>query len=303
MSTFQPLHLQKSASLRRCFINLSVLLLACLGNAACSQDRVIPITQDMLDPESLNCKTPCPLRFKNGEALNGNYNIALTHGGTIKGTFRDGYRQGIVEDYTSGNKLRLRAAYCKGQYCGIYESYRYDGEKESTSSYNEEHKLHGVKTIYSGGGSVAETIEYHNGLMHGMRKEYDSDGKVSYESSYAGGKKNGKEIGYYKGTDKVKSVHHYKDDVKEGKFIYYFQTGEIEEEMFFKDGKKNGKNTLYNASGGEVKLWIERYYKEDLRHGPYIEYDLYAAPGTVYKTRYFWNDEEVTKEEFEKRGG
>jgi antitoxin component YwqK of YwqJK toxin-antitoxin module len=283
-------------------ILLLLLLFACSKDPANSQDRFIPIQEDMLHPDSRQCKSPCQYKLKNGTALDGNFTIELQGRGYFVGTLRNGFMQGIVEFFAANRKLIRKTEYCNGNYCGIHEEYSYEGRKQSTSFYNDAHKLEGVRTIYGNlDGSLSETIEYKNGVMHGKRTFYYSDGKPQYITDYAGGKKHGEEINYYEKTGKIKSIRYFKDGIEDGKITTYFPTGEVEQEMWLKDGKKNGKNILYNASSGKITLWIERHYKDDLRHGRYTEFDLYKEPGVVLRETYYWNDAEVSKEEFEKR--
>ncbi|NER14710.1 hypothetical protein GWK08_14735 [Leptobacterium flavescens] len=283
------------------FKNLMAFALVLLTvTIAFGQENIPVLNRDQLNIDFSydEKKQPSLFTLKNGELLNGKFRVNLGTGKYSSYTicnYKDGYKNGIMEHYSSGT-LMMRAEYCMGLVCGVFDHYFRNGSPSQSKSFNKEQKLHGLVTNYrETDGKMLEKVNYKNGIKHGIQKTFYTDDKstLSMETNYVEGKKTGKETGYHK-NGKISFIRHYKDDVYDGSYITYFKTGGVEIEMTYKNGVLMGKEKMYRKAGDQTRLVLEKDHL-DKNSEIWIYHN-----GSVPNKRYFIKKQEVTKEEFDK---
>jgi antitoxin component YwqK of YwqJK toxin-antitoxin module len=132
-------------------------------------------------------------------------------------------------------------------------------------------KMHGLrKTLFPNGNLQGETT-YVDGVANGPTRLWDKDGQLLSEGNLKGGQRDGRFVEYWPGTKQPSRTLHYKDGVTHGLVSEYYKSGKLKRERAFRNEAPHGEDRLYNEDG------------------------------TIAETRYWFDGDPVTKEEFKKR--
>jgi len=132
-------------------------------------------------------------------------------------------------------------------------------------------KIHGVVRLFYPAGKAMMETPYVNGKREGVSKSFEPDGFMKRSVTYKNDERCGEAVEYWPTTKKLKKVITYRSGVAHGPARQYYDSGKLKM---------------------EVPLW------EDEFHGIQKHYD---EDGKLRKTVYWILDEEVSKEQFEKR--
>lgn len=233
-------------------------------------------------------------------------------------------REGFYKSFYLNGKVNSTGYYLNDAQHGEWTFYNADGTLNESNFYQEgtlvgltniylpQNKL-SRQSIYKD-GFFNNYIQYDTagkaynttGLKFGtgVLKLVEPNNRVTYECSYIGGKKHGKSISYYvpgkiEATDsfymgrkegvykafhyngKVQTLGYYVNNEKDSIWSYYNESGKMYRMIAYKNGESNGLDKTFDDFGN---LEIEKYYKDDVRHGDYI---YYSTDGTViYKALY-----------------
>ncbi|MDA0841227.1 MAG: toxin-antitoxin system YwqK family antitoxin [Planctomycetota bacterium] len=142
---------------------------------------------------------------------------------------------------------------------------------------------------------VIAEIPWKDGKMHGLRKGFYPDGKPESETQYVEGTANGP-TRLWDQNGNLTSEGVMKDGQRDGQFTEYWPgTTQPSRIIHFKAGVTHGLVKEFYSNG---KLKRERSFKDEAAHG---EDRIYDEAGEVTHTRYWWDGDIVSKEEFEKR--
>ncbi|MCH5720447.1 toxin-antitoxin system YwqK family antitoxin [Niabella hibiscisoli] len=177
--------------------------------------------------------------------------------------YKNGVRHGKKENYDGQGKIWLKENYLNGKQDGVTEM---NTSGSSATTYYKQGKREGLATRYVN-GKISSEENYKNGLKDGISRTY-INGELNSETNYKQGLKDGLSRTYTMGQPAM--------------------------ETMYKNGKRNGLFTMY-ANGTKTQ---DAYYVDDKRQGPSR---MYKPDGTVLFTNYFFNDQKITKEAFEKR--
>lgn len=223
----------------------------------------------------------------NNIPLNGWYRQRFDDGGYGLYNVKNGMITGDVFWYNAAGKIIARMEYKNGVRHGKKENFDAQGKTWLRENYWNG-KREGLTEMINAGGT--STTFYRQGKREGLATRY-INGKIASEEHYKNGVKDGLSRTYVNGE--LNSETNYKQGVKDGTSRTYTM-GVPAMETLYKNGKKNGYFTMY-VNGKKTQ---DVYYVEDKRHGPSR---MYNPDGTVLFTNYFFDDQKVTKEEFEKR--
>jgi hypothetical protein len=153
---------------------------------------------------------------------------------------------------------------------------------------------HGTEKEYAVKVLVAE-IPWENGKMHGLRKTLFPNGNLQGETTYVQGVANGPTRLWDK-YGHLLSEGNLKDDRRDGRFVEYWPgTAQPQRIIHYRNGVTHGLVIEYYQSG---KLKRERTFRNEASHG---EDRLFNEDGTIAQTRFWFQGDLVTKEEFKKR--
>jgi antitoxin component YwqK of YwqJK toxin-antitoxin module len=223
----------------------------------------------------------------NSIPLNGAYKQRFEDGGYGLYNIKNGMITGDVLWYNAAGTVSARMGYKNGVRHGKKENYDGQGKAWLKENYLNG-KQEGLTEMVTSGTKA--TTFYKQGKREGLATRY-LNGKISSEENYKNGLKDGISRTYVNGE--LNSETSYKQGLKDGLSRTYTM-GVPAMETMYKNGKKNGLFTMY-ANGVKTQ---DAYYVDDKRKGPSR---MYRPDGTVLFTNYFFNDQKVTKEEFEKK--
>lgn len=179
--------------------------------------------------------------------------------------------------FLEGHSIGRTVPYVKGIKQGVEKKYQANSGAGAQGPVIvaeipwKEGKIHGIKKLYHLNGKVRVETPFENGAVEGESKEYDLAGRLVKVTSHKQGKRHGEMTEYWVLTGKPLRVVPYQNDHIHGLVREYFDGGQLKKEVKVKDDRLHGE---------------ERNYDED---------------GNLVKRRYWFEDEEVPKEEFEKR--
>lgn len=189
----------------------------------------------------------------------------------------------------------------EGRPDGVEEHYRslHYGHLEGSIPY----KLgvrEGIEKVYAdkddrGGRYVFSEIPWKNGKKHGVVKTYHPNGNVSSEMDYANGEANGN-MRSLSIDGKLLREGTMKDDKRQGLVTEYWdKTGNPKREIPCDKGLVTGVVKEFYANG---ELKRELTFRDDVMHGTEKQYE---ADGKLSRTRYCFDGEVVSKDEFKER--
>lgn len=167
--------------------------------------------------------------------------------------------------------------YRKGVKHGLEKKFSYQRRDRRIQRVNiaeipwQDGKINGVKKLYHRNGKIRLEAPFVHGVRDGVSKEYDLVGRVVKITTYRQGKRHGDMIENWTLTAKPRRIVPYDNDVIEGVVREYYDTGQLKKELPAKSDKWHG---------------LEKQYDEE---------------GALIKQRYWFEDEEVSEEEFRKR--
>jgi antitoxin component YwqK of YwqJK toxin-antitoxin module len=133
-------------------------------------------------------------------------------------------------------------------------------------------KIHGMKKVYHRSNSkLYMEVTYEKGQRQGMEKTYDLPGRLIKATPYKDNKTHGKVIEYHAGTKQAKKVIPFRSGKVHGVVCEYYEDGSLKRELPAQDDRFHG---------------IEKAFDEK---------------GQPTRTRYWLDDEIVSKEEFQKQ--
>ncbi len=227
--------------------------------------------------------------------LNGEHRIIDGyHSAYILAGFKDGLYNGDYEEYVY-NKLKAKGSYREGWKNGIFKKFDDEGRVTEEKSYKDG-KLDGAhRTFYTNGKQEMERF-YKEGKQDGKDLYYEFDGTLRREHNYKNGKQIGKQYSYIKGTFELKetsyyneqglldgdfeqlylfgqprTIAHYNNGQKDGTWIQIAESGDTLHITTYNNGNEEGLQVRFDrATGSRVK----EFYKKNNRYdGFYREYD------------------------------
>jgi len=189
----------------------------------------------------------------------------------------------------------------KGRPDGVEEHYRslHYGHLERSIPYKKGVR-EGIEKVYAdkddrGGRYVFSEIPWKNGKKHGVVKTYHPNGNISSEMDYVNGEANGK-MRSLSIDGKLLRAGTMKNDKRQGLVTEYWEkTGNPKREIPYDKGAVSGVVKEYYAND---KLKRELTFRDDVMHGMEKQYE---ADGGLARTRYWFDGDIVSKDEFKKR--
>jgi antitoxin component YwqK of YwqJK toxin-antitoxin module len=132
-------------------------------------------------------------------------------------------------------------------------------------------KMHGVVKTFHPNGNVSSETEYVNGLAHGKMRSLSLDGKLRREGTMKDGKRHGTVTEYWDTTGKPERAIPYEAGKVTGVVKEYYAGGQLKREVTFRDDAMHG---------------VEKQFETD---------------GKLSRTRYWFDGEAVSEDEFRKR--
>ena len=130
-------------------------------------------------------------------------------------------------------------------------------------------KIHGVKKVYHlPNGKLHMEVLYEKGRRQGEAKTYDLPGRLVKVTPYKNDKTHGEVTEYYPGTEQKKKVIPFRKGKVHGTVFEYYEDGSLKREL-------PGRDDCFHG--------IEKAYDEK---------------GQITRTRYWLDDDVVTKEEY-----
>lgn len=228
------------------------------------------------------------------------------HSAYILARFKDGLYNGDYEEYIY-NKLKAKGSYKEGWKDGIFRKYDDEGRVTEEKSYKSG-KLDGAhRTFYTNGKLEMERF-YKAGKQDGKDVYYEFDGTLRREHNYKDGKQTGKQYSYIKGTFELKETSyyneqglldgdfeqlylfgqprttgHYKNGQKDGTWVQIAESGDTLHITTYRDGNEEGLQVRFDRETGSR---LKEYYKMNNRYdGLYREYDP-STGELVYEATY-----------------
>ena len=109
--------------------------------------------------------------------------------GLIKAKIKNGLREGLVEIFSSNERVWEKNNYKEGNLHGICTMYEFDDEPtfaSKTSNYRDG-VLHGVVKAFWDKDTLSEISEWKNGKLHGISELYDEKGMLEEREVYRNG--------------------------------------------------------------------------------------------------------------------
>lgn len=186
----------------------------------------------------------------------------------------------IKEFHENGN-LRKEVRLKNGNYHGLYKEYYDNGYIKKVVHYKE-HKKNGYYKLFYENGYLNIKIPYRLGIINGNIKYYYDNGILGIQTSYRSNKKNGK-MKFYDKEGNLYLLKTFKDNIQNGKEIEYFNFMEIH--RMYKDGKKYGLEKLFLKINNSFYLFKEIYWKNNIKNGKTIFYDIDEKIKTIIPYR------------------
>lgn len=175
------------------------------------------------------------------------------HSAYILARFKDGLYNGDYEEYIY-NKLKAKGSYKEGWKDGIFRKYDDEGRVTEEKSYKSG-KLDGAhRTFYTNGKLEMERF-YKEGKQDGKDVYYEFDGTLRREHNYKDGKQTGKQYSYIKGTFELKETSYYNEQgLLDGDFEQLYLFGQPRTTGHYKNGQKDGTWVQIAESGDTLHI-------------------------------------------------
>jgi len=121
-------------------------------------------------------------------------------------------------------------------------------------------KVHGQKRSYYPDGAVRSETAYANGFANGPTRTLGPKGKLKRSGEMKDGKRHGAMTDYDTKTGKPRRIVHYVDGRVQGTVVEYYVNGKVKRESEFRDDARCGLTTEYDAKGAKTR---ERYYYDN----------------------------------------
>ena len=172
----------------------------------------------------------------------------------FKKVFKDGYLLELYTYWKDGSPKRI-CSYKNGKY-------------RSDTKYQ-----HGQDVTYYQNGQIKENRSYKDGKDHGQHISYNEDGTVSFKSNWIEGKKDGE---YYFNNGRYEEKGKYVNGKKDGEHIREYNSDserkyEGKEIKVYDNGSIVSSTEFFN---NDLGLWRKIFYKNNRKHGKYVEYTL-----------------------------
>lgn len=173
-----------------------------------------------------------------------------------------------VVSYWPDGKVKSELRYNEGKLDGLCKWYYNNGNPSMEATYSN-NILNGPSTRWYENGSLEEKAYYKGNQYDGVVEEYNVFGTLVKMSTYQNGVLNGL---FYQWYDNGKSFveGEYINGMMHGAWIMYYPDGSIGSSAVYNMG--TGVQKGYSEGGAYLNTEI--YYKDNLKHGKEIHYDI-----------------------------
>jgi len=194
----------------------------------------------------------------------------------------EGKPDGEARYYGDNHQMIRTVPYVQGKKQGVEKKLKHEYDQDARAWKTvvlaeipwEDDAVHGIKKLFHAtNGKVKMEVPYDKGEQNGIAKEYDLPGRLAKETPYIKGKVDGEMVEYFPATGQKRRVVPYRAGVVHGVVHEYYDNGKLKKEVPVKEERFHG---------------IEKQYDEE---------------GGLIKTRYWLDDDEVSREAYEKAGG
>ncbi len=183
----------------------------------------------------------------------------------------DGQEINYADWYQHASRI---ATYKDGVLDGVERQFDVPGAFVTSETPWVKGKIQGIRRSFHPTGKLANETPYENGLVQGISRTYDVEGQVIRVTPFVKGAREGDAIDYWPG-----------------------KASAVERSVPYHKGKVDGVAKAFYLNG--TPKW-ERPFKDNRQHG--VE-KQYAADGTLEKTIYWRNGNQVPAEDYARKGG
>ncbi len=218
----------------------------------------------------------------------------------------NGMKQGHWSKKYRNNRVAYIADFKNDKLIGKYQRFYRTGKLSLEVNYGQ-NESGPAKIYYDNKVLAAEGNYIHRNVKDGLWKFYGVDGRLVVEVTYSNGIKNGKETKFWKNGQKMEEKD-WVDGKQDGVWAQWFENGKEKLKVRMISDKRNGLYYAYYPNG---RYFMKGKYKENLKVGQWIYYDV---DGNITRDTEFTNgvaadqdkiDAKTTKEieEWEKMDG
>ena len=165
-----------------------------------------------------------------------------------KEAFKNGKKDGLVEEYSIKGQLEYKANFKSGKHNGISEQYNKKTGKLQFKNTWENHKMNGLSEQYYETGELEFKGNFKDNKLTGVVNWYHKNGQLSKKETYKAGKRDGLFEQYYE-TGQLEYKGNYKDNELTGVYNGYYKNGQLESKRTYKSDKKDGLVEEYYKNG------------------------------------------------------